>query len=154
MSGENKSSKDRNGEGGTTASDIAALEVKIHRGLWPLVVFLSIGIWARTGFMYIPAMPEQWKSIMGQPPPPLLVNATFVLYLFSAMILSITRMAGQSSPGNGFHHVAYLAAFLGFYHVSGVLQESYWAVIFGGVAILTTEWYRNRLYYLNKILEL
>lgn len=88
---------------------------------------------------------------MGRPPPPAWIDAAFVLYLFSALVLSLARMAGEGSPGTGFRHLGYLAAFYGFYHVSGALRDNYLAVLVGGFVVLTVEGYRNWLYYRQQL---
>lgn len=124
------------------------------RGLWPLALFALLSLWARTDFRYLPPMPQDWGRVMGRPPPPAWIDAAFVLYVFSAIVLSLTRMAGYGSPGTGFRHLGYLAAFYGFYFVSGVLPDNYWAVLVGGFVVLTLECYRNWLFYWQQIRDL
>ncbi|MBE0616932.1 MAG: menaquinol oxidoreductase [Proteobacteria bacterium] len=117
-------------------------------GIWPLVAFAAVSLWAVAGFPGLPHVPEGWNEVLGRPPPPSWVNAAFVLYIFSALILSLTRM-GMGTPAKvsaGFAHVGYLAAFYGFYALAGVLADNVWAVLVGGFAVLTLEWYRGWLY--------
>lgn len=144
----------KDGAGNSVATAVEALEAKSHRGLWPLVAFLSLSIWARSGFRYIPPIPENWKSFMGAPPPPALINALFVLYLLSALILSLMRMADEIEPTSSFRHLGYLAAFYGFHFVAGSLPDNYFAVLIGGVVLLTFEYYRAFQYNKQKIQEL
>ena len=143
----------RPAEGGAEET-VEALQARIHRGLWPLVAFLALSSWAHTGFRYLPAIPEQWKSFLGKPPPPMWINALFLLYLLSAMILCLMRMAEQMPPGSGFRSVLYLAAFYGFHSVAGSLPDNFWAVLIGGTVLLGLEFYRNRHYHRQKIREL
>lgn len=123
------------------------VDAKAGRGLWPLVCFAGLSLWARTDFRYLPSPPAEWRSILGRPPPPAWIDAAFVLYLFSALVLSLARMAGEGCPGTGFRHLGYLAAFYGFYHVSEALPDNYLAVLVGGFVVLTLEAYRNWLYF-------
>jgi len=115
-------------------------------GLWPLVGFAAISLWAATGFQGVPPLPPEWREAFGRPPPPAWINAAFVLYLFSALILSLTRLGQPVRATSALGHLGYLSAFYGFYRVSGVLEDNLWAVLVGGFAILTLEWYRGRVW--------
>ena len=112
-------------------------------GIWALVVFMALSLWARSGFRYFPAVPEGWKNWLGRPPPLVWIHPFLVLYLFSALILSLTRMSAGWHPFTGFRHLAYLAAFYGFYAVAGGLGDNFWPVFVGGLSVLGLEGYRN-----------
>jgi hypothetical protein len=133
---------------------VETLYAKSHRGLWPLVAFLALSIWARSGFRFVPAIPASWRNFLGAPPPPSLINAAFALYLVSALVISLMRMAGQVAPGSVFRPLGYLAAFYAFHHISGSLPDNYFAVLIGGVVLLSLEYYRSLQYYRQKIQEL
>jgi len=115
-------------------------------GLWPLVGFAAISLWAATGFRGVPPLSPEWRAAFGRPPPPAWINAAFVLYLFSALILGLTRLGQAVRATSPLAHLGYLSAFYGFYHVAGVLEDNLWAVLVGGFAILTLEWYRGRVW--------
>lgn len=132
---------------------VQRLQSRAGRGLWALVAFAAISIWARSGFQYLPPLPPEWQDVMGRPPPPSWISAAFILYVFSALVLSLMKMAGEGSAATGLQHVGYLSAFYGFYFVSGALEDNYWAVLAGGFAILMLECYRNWLYYRHLIRE-
>jgi hypothetical protein len=112
-------------------------------GLWPLVAFAAVSLWAVTGFRGVPELPPAWRVAFGRPPPPTWINAAFVLYLFSALILGLTRLGQEVRVLSALAHLGYLSAFYGFYWVAGVLEDNLWAVLVGGFAILTLEWYRG-----------
>lgn len=112
-------------------------------GIWALVVFMVLSIWARSGFPYFPAIPLEWKSWLGRPPPLVWIHPFLVLYLFSALILSLTRVSAGWHPFTGFRHLGYLGAFYGFYAVSGGLEDNFWPVFVGGLSVLGLEGYRN-----------
>ncbi|MDD2856816.1 MAG: menaquinol oxidoreductase, partial [Desulfuromonadaceae bacterium] len=65
-----------------------------------------------------------------------------LFYTFSAIILSLSRMATGIEHKSSFSHVAYLTAFFLFYHFGRSLQENYWAVFGAGITILVIESYR------------
>ncbi|GAB4282307.1 MAG: hypothetical protein Kow0092_37380 [Deferrisomatales bacterium] len=133
--------------------EVEDLQARAGRGLWPLVVFAALSLWAGSGFRFLPALPPGWRRALGPPPPIAWIHAAFVLYVFSALVLSLTRMARLDTPGAGFRHVGYLLAFYGFYAVAAALEDNYWAVVAGGFAILGLECYRNWLHYRDRIRE-
>ncbi|PLX43683.1 MAG: hypothetical protein C0609_07610 [Deltaproteobacteria bacterium] len=125
----------------------ASYQAEINRALWPIILFLAISVWARADFAFFPRLPEDWRVAMGSPPPPYLVSAAFVIYLLAAIIKTLVKMASEGPPGRGFDHVGYLTGFYIFFNLSGILDSSYWAIVVGGLVILTAEGYRNMLYY-------
>ncbi|MHB8765537.1 MAG: menaquinol oxidoreductase [Deferrisomatales bacterium] len=127
------------------AERLRGLEARASLGLWALVLFCLLSLWAGRGFVGVPAAPESWRELLGRPPPPSWVSAALVVYLFSALVLGLTRMAGGSWPFAGFRHLGYLAAFYGFYYVGDALEDNYWAVLVGGFAVLGLEGYRHWL---------
>ena len=102
-----------------------ALETRAGRVLWPFVAFLAISSWAHTGFRFFPSLPPSWQGIMGQPPPPFLINVVFVVYLLSALMLNLMRMADNAPPDPGYRPVLFLGAFYAFHHVSGSLRDNF-----------------------------
>ena len=129
----------------------ARLQAATNRGLWPLVLFVLVSLWARRGFAGLPAAPVDWDAWLGRPPPASWINGLFVVYVFSALVRGLAHLADGDGPFHGFRHVGYLTAFYGFYHVSGALPDSYWAVLVGGFAVLVLEAYRNRLSCLRRL---
>jgi len=107
------------------------------------VGFAAISLWAVTGFRGVPPLSPEWRAALGRPPPPSWINAAFVLYLFSALVLGLTRLGQPVRITSPLAHLGYLSAFYGFYRVAGVLEDNLWAVLVGGFAILALEWYRG-----------
>ncbi len=124
-------------------SRIRKLESQAGRGLWALVLFTAVSLWAQTGFRYVPDLPPAWRDALGSPPPPWMVSALFVVYVFSALILGMARLAEGKAAFSGYRHVGYLTAFYVFYHVAGVLEDNFWAVFIGGFVVLGLEAYGN-----------
>ena len=111
-------------------------------GTWALVVFLALSLWARSGFRHFPPVPPDWQAWLGRPPPLAWIHTFLVLYLFSALILGLTRLSAGRHRFSGFYHLGYLGAFYGFYAVSGGLEDNFWAVFVGGLSVLGLEGYR------------
>ncbi len=122
---------------------IRKLESQANRGLWALVLFTAVSLWAQTGFPFVPALPPGWRDALGRPPPPWMVSALFVVYVFSALILGMARLAEGKTTFSGYRHVGYLTGFYVFYHVAGVLEDNFWAVLIGGFVVLGLEAYGN-----------
>ena len=131
------------GPAADTAGRARAPHTGAFAGIWALVGFTALSLWARTGFLYFPPVPPEWRAWLGRPPPLVWIHPFLVLYLFSALILSLTRMSGGWHPFTGFRHLGYLAAFYGFYAVSGGLEDNVWAVFVGGLSVLGLEGYRH-----------
>ena len=113
--------------------------------LWAAVLFVALSLWARSGFRGIPPAPPAWDALLGAPPPVGWIDTFLVIYLFSALILALTRMGGKPVAYSGFLQLAFLAGFYRFYHVADALPDHFWAVFIGGSAVLTLEGYRYHL---------
>ncbi|GAB4250889.1 hypothetical protein [Deferrisoma sp.] len=118
-------------------------------GLWPMVLFVALCLWVRRGCPGVPDWVRGLLETLGPPPPVAWIDAVFVLYAFSAMVLSLTRMARPDRPGTGFQHLGYLAGFFLFYGAAGALRDHYWALLVGGLVILSLEAYRHWLFLLE-----
>ena len=133
--------------GGVNEEEVRArirkLEAQANRGLWALVLFTAVSLWAQTGFRFVPGLPPGWKDALGSPPPPWMVSSLFVVYVFSALILGMARLAEGKAAFSGYRHVGYLTGFYVFYHVAGVLEDNFWAVLIGGFVVLGLEAYGN-----------
>lgn len=112
-----------------------------NRGLWALSLFLVVSTVAWRGFWFLPS-PGQITAAFGAAPTPLLISMVLVLYTFSAIILSLSRMMAGMRHQSSFCHVGYLAGFYLFYYCADALQDNYWAVFGAGFTILCLESYR------------
>lgn len=121
--------------------DIGKLRRFSNRGLWALSLFLVASTVAWRGFSFLPA-PQQLVSALGTPPSPFMISMVLVLYTFSAIILSLSRMMAGVRHPSSFCHVGYAAGFYLFYYVSDALADNYWAVFGAGFTILCLESYR------------
>lgn len=113
------------------------------RGLWPLALFLVLSIGAWRGFDMLPAIPGDVRALLGPAPPERLISIALVVYSFSAIILILSRMMGESKASGGIRHLGYLGAFFLFYQYAGVMRENFWAVFAAGMSILCLSAYHQ-----------
>src|SRR5512133_469964 len=125
----------------TLESDIKRLKQFSNRGLWALSLFLVVCMLAWQDFTMLP-LPDTVVASLGPPPPPHMISLLLIIYAFSAIILSLSRMMGGIEHKSSFCHVGYLTGFFLFYHFAKVLNDNYWAVLGAGITILGVESYR------------
>ncbi len=87
-------------------------------------------------------LPDTITTALGAPPPPHFISIMLVIYTFSAITLSLSRMMGGMEHKSSFCHVGYLTLFFIFYHFAKSLDENFWAVLGAGITILGVESYR------------
>src|SRR6185369_15666317 len=92
-------------------------------------------------FSFLPA-PETVTAVLGKPPSAPIISIALVIYTFSAIILSLSRMAAGIEHRSSFSHVGFLTAFYLFYYFGKSLDENFWAVFGSGITILGVESYR------------
>jgi len=121
--------------------EILRLRRLSNRGLWAMSLFMLVCMAAWSGFPMI-ALPESFIASLGKPPSGQIISITLLIYTFSAIILSLSRMTAGIEHRSSFCHVGYLTAFFLFYHCAKALDDNYWAVSAAGITILGVESYR------------
>jgi hypothetical protein len=111
------------------------------RGILALALFLAVAVTAWWGFAFLPS-PDSVTDVLGKPPSARMISVALLIYTFSALILSLSRMAAGLEHKSSFGHVGFLTGFFLFYYCSKALDENYWAVLGAGVTILGVESYR------------
>ena len=111
------------------------------RGILALSLFLVVSVLAWWGFSFLPS-PETVTAFLGKPPSARIISIVLLLYTFSAIILSLSRMTSGIEHRSSFSHVGFLTAFFLFYYFGKSLEENYWAVFGSGITILGVESYR------------
>ena len=111
------------------------------RGIMALSLFLVVSTLAWWGFPFLPA-PDTVIALLGRPPSANIINIALLLYTFSAILLSLSRMTAGIEHSSSFNHVGFLSAFFLFYYFGESLEENYWAVFGSGITILGVESYR------------
>lgn len=111
------------------------------RGFLALALFIVVCILAWREFPFLPA-PDAVTALLGKPPSARIISIVLLLYTFSAIILSLSRMTAAVEHRSSFSHVGFLTAFFLFYYFGKSLEENYWAVFGSGITILGVESYR------------
>jgi hypothetical protein len=132
--------------------DISHLKHFSNRGLWALSLFLLVSTLAWHDFPFLP-MPDTVVAALGPAPPAQMISVMLVIYTFSAIMLSLSRMMGGIEHHSSFCHVGYLSAFFLFYHFAKALDDNYWAVFGAGTTILAVESYRIWSFCSEKIVK-
>ena len=124
------------------------IEVRIRRlervslaGLWSIVLFLLISFGAYENFSFFPEISEEFRRMLGAPPPSEMISLALVIYAFSGIVGTLARMSRNIKPFRGLMHTAFFAAFYAFYFLSGVLPDNFWAVFFAGLSVMGLENY-------------
>jgi hypothetical protein len=134
-----------------TLAKIRKLQRKFTAELLSAVLFLLLSIAALYDFTFFPSLPENIRATLGRPPSVNMIGAVLLLYVFSGIILILSRMMSGSGKYGGVSHVGFIAGFYFFYHFSGKLPENLWAVFAAGVTILGLEGYHLWLYCSEEI---
>lgn len=131
-------------------AEIKRLRRFSNRGLWALSLFIIVSTLAWRNFWFLPPA-EKIVASLGAPPPPLVISLVLILYTFSAIILSLSRMMAGLRHSSSFCHVGYLLVFYLFYYFAEALSDNYWAVFGAGFTILCMESYRIWVFCSEKI---
>jgi hypothetical protein len=121
--------------------EIDRLKRLSNRGLWAMSLFLLVSTLAWRDFPLLP-LPDTVVAALGKPPPPHMISVVLIIYTFSAIMLSLSRMMAGIEHRSSFCHVGYVTCFYLFYHFAKALDDNYWAVFGAGITILAVESYR------------
>lgn len=132
-------------------NNIRKLRNLFTRELLAFAVFVVISIGALNNFSFLANFSESITAKLGPTPPIDYISAFLILYIFSAIILILSRMMSGSGKCGAFGHVGYLSGFYGFYYLSGSLREHFWAVFASGLTILALESYHIWIYCSEEI---
>ena len=120
---------------------IRKLERASGNGLWSMVCFLLVSFAAFDGFSFLPELSTEMRSLLGTPPPAEMISLALVVYAFSGIVRTLASMSRNIKPYLGLMHAAFFTAFYTFYHLSGALQDNFWAVFFAGISVMGLENY-------------
>ena len=130
---------------------IRKLQNKFTGELLSGALFILVSIGALSDFELLPSLPGNIRAMLGHPPSVNMISAALILYIFSAIILILSRMMVGSGKYGGIRHVGYLAGFYFFYHFTGKLAENFWAVFAAGATIIGLESYHLWIYCSEEI---
>lgn len=120
---------------------IRKLERASGNGLWSMVCFLLVSFAAFRGFSFLPELSVEMRRLLGTPPPAEMISLALVVYAFSGIVRTLARMSRNIKPFLGLMHATFFTAFYFFYHLSGALQDNFWAVFFAGISVMGLENY-------------
>ena len=135
----------------TANESISKLERRANSGVYSLSAFILLSIGATHNFSFLPSFSPAIRKSMGMAPPAGFISIALVVYVFSAVMLSLARMMEGSDKIGGIAHMGYLGAFFFFYHFSGDMDAHFWAVFAGGATILTLESFQRWNYCREEI---
>ena len=128
---------------------------KLHRKftaeLLSAALFLLLSIAALYDFVFSFFLPENIRAFLGRPPSVSIIGAVLLLYVFSSILLILSRMMSGSGKYGGVSHVGFIGGFYLFYYFSGMLRENFWAVFAAGVTIFGLEGYHLWIYCSEEI---
>ena len=134
-----------------TLAKIGKLQRKFTGELLSAALFLLLSIAALYDFAFFPSLPENIRATLGKPPSVTMIGAVLLIYVFSGIILILSRMTSGSGKYGGVSHVGFIAGFYFFYHFSGKLPENFWAVFAAGVTLFALEGYHLWIYCSEEI---
>ena len=134
-----------------TLAKIRKLQRKFTAELLSAALFLLLSIAALYDFSFFPSLSGNIRATLGRPPSVNMIGAVLLIYVFSGIILILSRMMSGSGKYGGVSHVGFIAGFYFFYHFSGKLPENFWAVFAAGVTILGLEGYHLWIYCSEEI---
>ena len=134
-----------------TLAKIRKLQRKFTAELLSAALFLLLSIAALYDFSFSFSLPENIRATLGRPPSVNMIGAVLLLYVFSGIILILSRMMSGSGKYGGVSHVGFIAGFYFFYHFSGNASENFWAVFAAGVTIFGLEGYHLWIYCSEEI---
>ena len=102
-----------------TLAKIGKLQRKFTGELLSAALFLLLSIAALYDFAFFPSLPENIRATLGKPPSVTMIGAVLLIYVFSGIILILSRMTSGSGKYGGVSHVGFIAGFYFFYHFSG-----------------------------------
>ena len=120
---------------------IRKLKARANRGLIHIAAFIAISIFAVQNLNTLQTVPERIRHLLGTSPTAIMISALLIIYIFSAILMTLSRMTTGSGSYSGLSHVGYLTGFYLFYYFSGSLTENFWAVFAAGMTILGLEAY-------------
>lgn len=135
------------------AQRIRKLRSMSRAGAYGLAAFLLITVAAIPNSRLLPPLSERVRQILGASPPLELIAAALIIYVFSALTLTLARIAQAKGGYKGWSHLFYIACFYIFFSFANAGSETYWAVFVSGLVIMGLENYQLRSWCAEQIKE-
>ncbi|OQY20419.1 MAG: hypothetical protein B6I36_01205 [Desulfobacteraceae bacterium 4572_35.1] len=122
---------------------IDSLHALSRQGLWGLLTFvlISVVVVYFQDINLLANVSQQTREFLGKPPSAKLINIALAVYSFSALILTLSRLADSTESYRGWAHVGYLTGFYMFYFLANAVRVNSMAVLVSGITILGLEYY-------------
>ncbi len=131
---------------------IRALRRQARKGGWGLLLFVVLSVLAIPDFSALPSLPDNVRQILGAPPKVEWISMALVVYVFSALTLTLARIMQGTVIYRGWSHLFYITCFYIFFGFTGVRRDSFWAVFVSGLIILGLENFAIKT-YCNELIE-
>ena len=114
---------------------------KYAENLSSLGLFLIVCVIAfiHKDFSLFESVNESIKVILGNPPPAFLISTALAVYLFSAMVLTLSDIVQNSEPKNKWSHLFYRITFFIFYSFGGTIALNFIPVLLVGLFLYGLE---------------
>jgi hypothetical protein len=122
-------------------------------GIYGLVAFVFITVLAIPNSRLLPPLSAKAREILGASPPIELIAVALIIYIFSALTLTLARIAKGQGDYRGWPHLFYIASFYVFFSFAEAGSETYWAVFVSGLVIMGLENYQIRSWCGDQIRE-
>ncbi len=123
-------------------AEIDRLQRLARRGQWSLLAFAALSLAAVPLPQLLADLPEGVRRLLGPGPSPTFISLALVVYVFSALVLILSRMMQGAATFRGWSHLFYIGVFHLFYAWCRAPQENYWAVFAAGFTILSLEYFQ------------
>ena len=107
---------------------------------------MLVSVFAIPNFPFLPRISDSVRTVLGEPPPVGWIHVALVIYVFSALTLTMARTVETVDKYRGFMQLFFLSSFYVFYGFADGLAENYWAVFVSGLSIMGLENYLIRNY--------
>ena len=132
---------------------IRKLKALSWTGTYGLVAFVLITVLAIPNSRLLPPLSAKAREILGASPPIELIGVALIVYIFSALTLTLARIAKGHGDYRGWPHLFYTASFYVFFSFAEAGSETYWAVFISGLVIMGLENYQIRSWCAEQINE-
>ncbi|MDT8395162.1 MAG: hypothetical protein RRA32_01785 [bacterium] len=130
---------------------IRNLRAQSRTGSYGLAAFILITVLAIPNSRLLPPLSAKVREVLGASPPLELIGVALIVYVFSALTLTLARLAKGQGGYHGWSHLFYIASFYIFFSYAAAGSETYWAVFVSGLVIMGLENYQMRIWCADQI---
>ncbi len=132
---------------------VRKLKAQSRTGSYGLAAFVLLTVLAIPNSRLLPPLSARVREILGASPPLELIGLALIIYVFSALTLTLARIAKGQGGYRGWPHLFYIVSFYVFFSYAEAGSETYWAVFVSGLVIMGLENYQIRSWCADQIRE-